>query len=85
MEVFTGTSRRIQVELDHSMACQAMWNYTSPPQTRIVLQQTILGLKLSPMCTAKAEIGVSIPSETPEESDSMIDNSLIGERKADHR
>ena len=73
LEVFTGTSRRIAVEvrpLNGMSGDVELHLSTTNPQ--IVLQQRSLNLKLSPMCTARAEIGVSIPAETPEGAGSII-------------
>jgi hypothetical protein len=72
LEVFTGSSRRIQVDVKplYGMSGEAELQLsTTNPQ--ILLQQTSLKLKLSPMCTTKTEIGLSIPSETPEGTGSI--------------
>ena len=73
MEVFTGASRRIAVEVRplNGMSGDVELHLSST-NPQIVLQQTSLNLKLSPMCTAKADIGISIPAETPEGSGSII-------------
>ena len=46
--------------------------HLSSTNPQIILQMTSLKLKLSPMCTTKAEIGISIPPESPEGTGSVI-------------
>jgi len=72
LEVFTGTSRRIAVEvrpLNGMSGDVELFPTSTNPY--IIPQQASLRLKLSPMCTVKAEIAVSIPPESPEGTGSI--------------